>query len=561
MKKLLIANNELVDSKEQYLPVIPFKDIALALSGGGFRAASYSLGCLSYLERIVYQGEPLLKRVKFISSASGGSITNLFYTLRTAQNPDRDFKSVYKELYDFLYNSNAITDAFDSLQEDAWWKERPEKGRNLINSFAIAYDIKLFNGAQLKDLKSQYIHEVCINSTEFSYGVSFRFQTGSGKMGNSRVMIAEKVADQFKLGDVLAASSCFPVGFEPIVMPVDFTHVSLAADTIRNATTKNLEFGLMDGGITDNQSIHSFLLAEERKAHADQRGYDLFMFCDVTSPYMNAYELPKEKRSFLKNRSVQFYLNLFKITPFFFLSFLSLLKWWKHPWWMIVLTTIIGMASLAYVGSAIFFHRERMKANRKKSTWMLTLFKYINGILFTRTSAILQMISARVKSAGILVADVYLKQIRRLTINSLYENSKSGEKWRMHAIANLIYELSSRNTGRFSECKDLKDTEGNPIDLSPSSSITQCADLAWEMDTTLWFDEYHVREGRREAIIAAGQFTTCFNLINYICRLEKNNLLTPELKELRQKLLSDWKKFNEEPRWMVNEIFLSETGF
>ena len=30
----------------------PFKNIALALSGGGFRAASFSLGTLSYLERL-----------------------------------------------------------------------------------------------------------------------------------------------------------------------------------------------------------------------------------------------------------------------------------------------------------------------------------------------------------------------------------------------------------------------------------------------------------------------------------------------------------------------------
>jgi predicted acylesterase/phospholipase RssA len=534
---------------EQYLPVIPFKDIALALSGGGFRAASYSLGCLSYLERTQYQGEPLLKRVKFISSASGGSITNLFYSLRAAQN--RDFKDVYKELYDFLYNSSAITEAFTSLQDDEQWKERTDKGRNLINSFAIAYDQKLFSGAQLKDLANPRIHEVCINSTEFSYGVSFRFQTGSGKMGNSRIMIAEKVAVQFKLGDVLAASSCFPMGFEPILMPADFAHKNLTAEEIKNATTKNLEFGLMDGGITDNQGIHSFLLAEERKFKADQRGYDLFMFCDVSSPYMNAYALPKEKRSLLKSRSLQFYLNLFKITPFIFLGFVAMLKWWHHPWWLIVLTTITGLAALAYVASAAFFHRERIKANQEKSTWMLTLFKYINGILFTRTSALLQMISARIKSAGILVGDVYLKQIRRLTINSLYENGKSGEKWRTHAIANLIYEFSSRNTGRSSECKDLKDADGNKIDMTPSPAITQCADKAWEMDTTLWFDEYHVRDGRREALIAAGQFTTCFNLIEYICKLEKNGLLTDDLKQLRQKLLTDWKKFNQEPQWMV----------
>lgn len=76
-------NNE----KQEQVSIVPFNEIALALSGGGFRAASYSLGCLSYLHRVIYQDQPLLKRVKFISSASGGSITNLFYTLKVARNP------------------------------------------------------------------------------------------------------------------------------------------------------------------------------------------------------------------------------------------------------------------------------------------------------------------------------------------------------------------------------------------------------------------------------------------------------------------------------------------
>jgi predicted acylesterase/phospholipase RssA len=536
---------------EKNIAIIPFNEIALALSGGGFRAASYSLGCLSYLHRVIYKEQPLLKRVKFISSASGGSITNLFYSLKVASNPNEPFLNIFKELYDFLDDSETITDAFSVLRNDRVWKSRPDKGRNLINAFALSYDQRFFKGALFKELRQQPVHEVCINATEFEQGISFRFQNGSGKFGNSKITISQNAADSFKLADILAASSCFPMGFEPIMMPFDFAHEDLPANAIQKATTKEIEFGLMDGGITDNQGIYSFLLAEERKFGKDNHGYDLFMYCDVASPFMDGYELPKEKRSFLKNRSFQFYINLFKLTPLAFAGCLAALKWWHQPWWLIVLATLTGLSSLTYLIFLFFFIRERIKANKRKSTWMVILFKYINGILFTRTSAIIQMISARVKSAGILVGDVYLKQIRRLTINSLYENGESGEKWRLHAIANLVYEFSSINPKRSNDCKSIKDSKGNNIDLNPSTALIKCADLAREMDTTLWFDKFHVQDGRREALIAAGQFTTCFSLIDYICKLEKNSLVTPELKALQQKLLTDWAAFNNDPQFLA----------
>lgn len=59
----------------------PFQSIALCFSGGGFRAAAFSLGVLSYLNKVKIksaEGEAsLLSHVNFIASASGGTITNL----------------------------------------------------------------------------------------------------------------------------------------------------------------------------------------------------------------------------------------------------------------------------------------------------------------------------------------------------------------------------------------------------------------------------------------------------------------------------------------------------
>jgi predicted acylesterase/phospholipase RssA len=236
--KKLFMNQPPASTVSDKPDIVHFQEIALALSGGGFRAAAYTLGCLSYLERVVYKGQPLLQNVKYISSASGGSITALFYALEKAKGSS--FQEIFESLFNFLEDSRAIESAFQKLRSDEPWKKRPRKGRNLINAFALTYDQILFKGAVMEDIvESHHSHleEICINATEFSYGITFRFHTGSGKIGNEPVSVRKKTALQFKLGDVLAASSCFPMGFEPIMLPDDFAHKNLLATKIRNSTT------------------------------------------------------------------------------------------------------------------------------------------------------------------------------------------------------------------------------------------------------------------------------------------------------------------------------------
>jgi hypothetical protein len=61
-ESLTLFKNQIENMDQPYQPVTPLEEIAVALSGGGFRAASFSIGCLSYLERVIYQDKPLLKR-------------------------------------------------------------------------------------------------------------------------------------------------------------------------------------------------------------------------------------------------------------------------------------------------------------------------------------------------------------------------------------------------------------------------------------------------------------------------------------------------------------------
>jgi hypothetical protein len=69
----------------------PFENIGIAFSGGGFRAASFALGTLSYMHHL-----DLDRQISFGSSASGGSITNLLYT--AYRHEGKSFDDFYRKL-------------------------------------------------------------------------------------------------------------------------------------------------------------------------------------------------------------------------------------------------------------------------------------------------------------------------------------------------------------------------------------------------------------------------------------------------------------------------------
>lgn len=143
--------------------------------------------------------------------------------------------------------------------------------------------------------------------------VTFRY-------GNFAINLDLDIAGKLWLSDLLAASSCFPAGFEPIIFPDDFTYnnalteednkkltpgellgklniqlremdrnvlTRLYGEEVVNRVILNLpenpdyevinrtfasekivdgfKFGMMDGGITDKQALESILDAQERR--------------------------------------------------------------------------------------------------------------------------------------------------------------------------------------------------------------------------------------------------------------------------------------------------------
>lgn len=588
---LIVSNHKTMEN-----PHKPLDKIALSFSGGGFRATSFCLGNLSYLHyRMITNDkgnqETLLSRVQFISSASGGSFANLGYAYFLYS--DKPFEECYQALREFMTGTTLLDVVLENLNTPDVWKKYPNKGRNLINAFAIAYNEKLFNGANLGLLsnptKVKSLREVCVNATEFEDGMSFRFQNSdgkkrTGKVGNSNLYLSTKpkslsIIGKIHLADILAASSCFPAGFEPIIFPDDFTHHQLTIEQLASTIYANrqetfrsipltpvlekkkntdingeendliecsepsLKFALMDGGIDDNQGINSMMLADKRRK--DGNNFDTLITCDVGSYFMEPYLPVKEnKKGFWGKFSLT---TLSAIYLFVFITLIVLgIMMGKNctETWKIILITVGTMGLI--IGGLFYGFVNGKYQKLVHGDWGNIVHKYVKYFLKTRLSVLEQMLTARAESVLKMTTSIFMIQLRRMSYQLFY----SQEKWENKRITATIYELSTKEYSTTEKRFKGKLPKTWMQIEHPSEALMHTAQQAREMGTTLWFDENNM--DKRDKIIATGQFTMCFNLLVYLLEIEKvMKSLPPNLITLKTNLMEDWKLFNENPMWMV----------
>ena len=92
-------------------------ELALCLSGGGYRAAVFHLGVLSFLDELkVDDDTPLLNYVHTITSISGGSLTGMIYVLSEIDHRDRT--STFRRLYHDIISTNIGQMLLDRFEEE-----------------------------------------------------------------------------------------------------------------------------------------------------------------------------------------------------------------------------------------------------------------------------------------------------------------------------------------------------------------------------------------------------------------------------------------------------------
>lgn len=540
--------------------------IALTFSGGGYRAAAYSLGVLSYLDKIKMGNKSLLEHVTVLSTVSGGTITGLRYAqgIRNGES----FDSIYNKLYLFLVGTDLISKGLERLTEKNGWNNKRVK--SLINAFADVYDKELFGGKKfghlMKDLPTEHLKHFSFNATEFDNALQFRFQWSQkvitakpgdperGLIGNYAIRIPEDIAREIRLGDILASSSCFPGGFEPINFPTDF----IFQDEKHIQTLLNqlgLPVGLMDGGIVDNQGIEPVLLAEARmqvnnheRSGLAEPGHelDLIMVVDVASPFMEGY-VASEQKTHGWLRQLTPALIIIINTVLLIISGVGL--FWSigqaDPGWVIFFSVLV---TLTLIGFLLFRWLKKLpmsfnvpEAFMKPLGKLLKLKFYVyENLIFNRANSLLKM-----------TMSVFLKHVRRLNYKRIYEDST----WKNRRIMNAIYELKGSPKTR-DEKEIIAKVKGI---YKPSDQIQEAATIASSMGTTLWFTKDELqKKNMLNNIIGCGQFTTCWNLLEYIAKIKEDKTNTNDshlmLISCEATLLEDWKLFQDTPLHLVKTV-------
>ncbi len=569
---------------------IPLKSIGLCFSGGGYRATFFSLGVVSYLHKIQYQGRPLVDNVEAVSTVSGGTLFGVAYS-KAVQDPNFQFEEFFQKFYaNFDPDKDKLLQtAIAKLSNDQVWKDHPHKKRSLINAFALTYaDMDIYQGdfGLFAKPTAPNLKYVCFNATDFSFGLVFRFQN-TGKFGNNPLGKSEvtKIKNDIQLADIVASSSCFPLGFEPLVFPDDYISDQESSEY---KSVKNLELftdgvGIMDGGIADNQGIGSMLrISERRKDENDpkkKRELDLIIVSDVASYKMTPWQ-PEPKAIYegdnLKTKTSKI-LSYFGVKPLYWITLLvgvllivlnsfEIIKGQSWPALYIIGGIITGVGILLTIFGIVAGTVKSFAVNWVSSMFRKNVPKPLVDDVLTfrklRLDLVQRMLTERISTTVVMVNDIFLKQIRRLNYKFLY--FKKGREFR--SVTSTVYQLNGAKTvyGR--------QPFNKAITTKPSTLLENVALTASETPTTLWWDKTDIAKGRMDTLIACGQFTTCYTLMDYIIKLKKKNdenkeknkkddkdieLSEAALKDmdaLYEALEADWKKFNKNPMFHVETL-------
>ena len=162
-----------------------------------------------------------------------------------------------------------------------------------------------------------------------------------------------------------------------------------------------------------------------------------------------------------------------------------------------------------------------------------------------------RMLTERISSTVLMVNDVFLKQVRRLNYRLLYSDRDLQHK----LMTSTVYELNGEATAYTTAFRYNKN-----ISPAPSTLLKNVGLTASETPTTLWWDKTDISKDRMDTLIACGQFTTCYKLMDYILKLKKNTKIvlsaqdTIAIDALYKALESDWKQFNDNPLFQVEAL-------
>jgi NTE family protein len=251
--------------------IVGANTIGLSLSGGGLRAAAFSLGVLQALTEAGEGRTDLFDELAFVSSVSGGSLTAAYVALH-GRDGLRHFR-------DRVLDDGLERDLRLSLYSPVNLLRLAAGGVNDRSNLAATLDADVFRGATFADLYRRNKPDVWINATDLYNRTPFPFIAP---------VFAGLCSDlsQLRVSEAVAASMAVPLAFAPVSLrafsddcltPLPPNMATMLADegsvtagilastarAIRNyRDPQRMRYvKLVDGGLTDNQGLASILIA------------------------------------------------------------------------------------------------------------------------------------------------------------------------------------------------------------------------------------------------------------------------------------------------------------
>jgi predicted acylesterase/phospholipase RssA len=543
------------------VPQKRFGEIALCLSGGGYRAATFALGTLDMLDEL-----DLLKDVKLLSTVSGGTFTGLTYAVW--QSEGKTFGAFFEDFRNFLINTNCIDNALRDLYKTV--SPSGTTDLSLIRSAAKSYSQSLLGERtfqQLIEIASEKgrFKELIFNATEFRTGNSFRFRASWDARvfcGSKIFSVPKTIAGDILLADIVAASSCFPGAFEPIRFPDDFVwQPKTSLKAVRSELLKDVNnpranppvykngfnvggecipLPLMDGGVFDNQGTTSAALADE----AVEGGiYDLFLISDTSPRDNDILNLPDASpRRGLISLETLFWLavGLFAlcVAGVFILIYLFFSTepntFTRLQLNLAFLVSVLPAALLIGVLVWVYMQFRKFKTVTIAGA-SFELWKYFKRLALPDA---IEMVKARITSVMAMTSNIFMKRIRQLEINLLMNADAKRAK---RVSFNYIYDLDPT--------RDRTELWKLDPDLKPTDEMKKISNTAEKMATTLWMTEEELR-----ILVACGRCTTCFSLLKYLWQKWQTDPTSPKPNtpespyyEIYTKLKAKWLELKLDP--------------
>jgi NTE family protein len=222
---------------------------ALALSGGGYRAALFDLGALRRLNEL-----GVLTRLDTITSVSGGSVASAQLARHRLEHPEdwkakRPIARFEEEIAEPLrecarhdIRTRAVLARFYPWN---WFRAGisiDELAQRLIDGPAGHH--------ALSKLKDDPSFVFC--ATELRFRTQWQFDTGKGRIG-SELAGFTPISSYWTLARSAAASAAFPFAFPPVRVPPEARPPGTYTGPDRDELVRRLQ--LTDGGLYDNMGL------------------------------------------------------------------------------------------------------------------------------------------------------------------------------------------------------------------------------------------------------------------------------------------------------------------